>query len=72
MLQFALRRLALRRSSLPSLERRRTPSAILQPPGGPPSEALARDLDGRDLVVVPTGELHALSWALLPSLRAGL
>jgi tetratricopeptide (TPR) repeat protein len=70
MLQFALRRLALRRSSQASLEAaaallgrscRRLADLLIAP--------LARDLDGRDLVVVPTGELHALAWALLPSLR---
>ena len=70
MLQFALRRLALRRSSLPSLE---AAAALLQRScnrlEGLLVKPLARDLDGRDLVVVPTGELHALSWALLPSLR---
>ena len=32
-------------------------------------QPLARDLDGRDLVIVPTGELHAIVWGLLPSLR---
>ncbi len=69
-LQFALGRLALRRSSHPSLDAaaalldrscRRLAERLIEP--------LARDLDGRDLVVVPTGELHALPWALLPSLR---
>ncbi len=70
MLQFALGRLVLRRSSQPSLyaaaallERscNRLADLLLKP--------LERDLDGRDLVVIPTGELHALAWALLPSLR---
>jgi Tfp pilus assembly protein PilF len=69
-LQFALGRLARRRSSGPSLEAaaavlerswRRLASLLVEP--------LARDLDGRDLVVVPTGALHALAWALLPPLR---
>jgi tetratricopeptide (TPR) repeat protein len=69
-LQFALRRLALRRSSQSSLEAAaallartcdRLADLLIEP--------LARELDGRDLVVVPTGELHALAWALLPSLR---
>ncbi len=70
MLQFALGRLVLRRSSQPSLEAaaallerscNRLADLLLKP--------LERDLDGRDLVVIPTGELHALAWALLPSLR---
>jgi tetratricopeptide (TPR) repeat protein len=69
-LQFALGRLALRRSMQPSLDAaaallerscRRLDELLIAP--------LERDLDGRDLVVVPTGELHALPWALLPSLR---
>jgi len=69
-LQFALGRLALRRSPQPSLDAaaallarscRRLGELLIEP--------LARDLDGRDLVVVPTGELHALPWALLPVLR---
>lgn len=69
-LQFALGRLALRRSSQPSLDAaaallerscRRLAELLIEP--------LARDLDGRELVVVPTGELHALPWALLPNLR---
>ena len=70
MLQFALRRLALRRSSQPSLE---AAAALLERSCNRLAdlliEPLARDLDGRDLIVVPTGELHALAWALLPSLR---
>ena len=69
-LQFALGRLALHRSARPSLEAaaallerscRRLDELLVAP--------LARDLDERDLIVVPTGELHALAWALLPSLR---
>jgi tetratricopeptide (TPR) repeat protein len=70
MLQFALGRLVLRRSSQPSLEAaaillERSCNRLADLLVGP----LARELDGRDLVVVPTGELHALAWALLPSLR---
>ena len=69
-LQFALGRLALRRSSKPSLE---AAAALLQRCcrrlGDLLIEPLAREIDGRDLVVVPTGPLHALSWALLPPLR---
>jgi CHAT domain-containing protein/tetratricopeptide (TPR) repeat protein len=70
MMQFALRRLALRRSSKPSLEAaaallerscRRLDDLLVGP--------LARDIEGRDLIVVPTGGLHALAWALLTSLR---
>ena len=70
MLQFALRRLALRRGSQPSLEAaaallerscNRLTDLLLEP--------LVRDLDGRDLVVIPTGGLHTLAWALLPCLR---
>lgn len=34
---------------------------------GPPGLAAARD-GGRPLVIVPTGDLHALPWAMLPSL----
>ena len=69
-LHFALRRLALRRSSQPSLEAAaallarsctRLEQLLITP--------LARDLDGRDLVIVPTGELHAVVWGLFPSLR---
>ena len=30
---------------------------------------LANEVEGRDLILVPTGALHALTWALLPSLR---
>jgi len=69
-LQFALSRLALRRGSQPSLEAaaallerscHRLADLLIEP--------LAYDLDGRDLIVVPTGALHALAWALLPALR---
>jgi hypothetical protein len=69
-LQFTLSRLALGRSSQQSLEAaaalldrscRRLAELLIEP--------LTRDLDGRDLVVVPTGALHAVAWALLPSLR---
>jgi tetratricopeptide (TPR) repeat protein len=70
MLQFALRRLALGRSSRASLE---AAAALLERSCNRLSDLLvepvARDVDGRDLVVVPTGELHALAWALLPPLR---
>ncbi|MGO9965581.1 MAG: CHAT domain-containing protein [Acidimicrobiales bacterium] len=70
MLQFALRRLVLGRSSRPSLQ---AAAALLERSctrlGGLLVEPLDRDLDGRDLVVVPTGGLHALAWALLASLR---
>jgi CHAT domain-containing protein len=31
--------------------------------------AVASSLDGRRLVVVPTGDLHALPWSMLPTLR---
>ena len=67
MLQFALGRLVLRRSSQPSLE---AAAALLERSCNRLADLLvgplARDLDGRDLVVVPTGELHALAWALAP------
>jgi len=68
--QFALGRLARRRSSQRSLDAaaallerscRRLAKLVFEP--------LARDIDGRDLIVVPTGALHALAWALLPGLR---
>ena len=32
-------------------------------------DPLADDVEGRDLILVPTGDLHALPWALLPPLR---
>jgi tetratricopeptide (TPR) repeat protein len=69
-LQFALGRLARRRGSQANLEAaaallerscRRLAELLIAP--------LERDLDDRDLVVVPTGELHALAWGLLPPLR---
>jgi tetratricopeptide (TPR) repeat protein len=68
-LRFALRRLALARSSARSLAAARDAAehaagrldALLLGP-------VARRLEGRPLVVVPTGELHALPWAALPSL----
>jgi CHAT domain-containing protein len=70
MLQFALRRLVFGRSSQPSLQ---AAAVLLERScnrlGDLLVEPLAHDLDGRDLVVVPTGELHALAWALLASLR---
>ena len=69
-LRFALGRLAFRRSSQTSLE---AAAALLERScrrlGGLLIDPLTRQLDGRDLIVVPTGELHALAWALLPSLR---
>jgi hypothetical protein len=69
-LQFALGRLALGRASKPSLE---AAAALLERSchrlGELLIEPLARDIAGRDLIVVPTGALHALTWALLPSLR---
>jgi len=69
-LQFALGRLAVRRSSPPSLEAaavllerscHRLAALLIDP--------LARDLADRDLIIVPTGALHAIAWALLPPLR---
>jgi hypothetical protein len=64
-LQFALSRLVLHRSSQTSLE---AAALILERSRARLSGLLAgtlhRDLDGRDLVIVPTGELHALPWAL--------
>ena len=69
-LQFALGRLTRRRSSAASLEAaaallerscRRLSALLLDP--------IVREIDGRDLVVVPTGTLHALPWALLAPLR---
>ena len=69
-LQFALSRLALRRSHAASLEAgamllERSCSRLSDQLIGP----LAGEVDGRDLVIVPTGELHALPWAMLPGLR---
>jgi len=70
MLQFALRRLVFGRSSQSSLQ---AAAALLERSchrlGDLLVKPLAADLDGRDLVVVPTGGLHALAWALLTSLR---
>jgi len=69
-LQFALARLARRRSRQGSLDAaaallgkscRRLAELLVEP--------IERELEGRDLIVVPTGELHALPWALLPRLR---
>ena len=69
-LRFALGRLAFRRSTQSSLD---AAAALLERSchrlGVLLIDPLARHLDGRDLVVIPTGELHALAWALLPSLR---
>jgi tetratricopeptide (TPR) repeat protein len=68
-LLFALGRLARRRGGLASLSAakdsldhaaRTIDELILAP--------LARDIEGRELVLVPNGELHALAWSLLPSL----
>ena len=70
MLHFALGRLARRRSSSQSLDAaaillerccRRLGEFLIEP--------VARYLGERDLIVVPTGPLHALPWALLPLLR---
>lgn len=67
-LRFALRRLALRRGNADAMETaalaladaaRRLDALLVQP--------LERDLDGCALVMVPTGPLHALPWAVLPS-----
>ena len=70
MFQFSLRRLVFGRSSQPSLQ---AAAAVLERScnrlGDLLFKPLACDLDGRDLVVVPTGGLHALAWALLASLR---
>jgi len=69
-LRFALGRLALARSSRPSLEAaaallarscRRLAELLIAP--------VFREIDDRDLVVVPTGPLHTVAWALLPPLR---
>ena len=68
--QFALGRLALSRCSPASLEAaaallerscRRLAALLVEP--------LLCDLAGRDMILVPTGALHAVSWALLPPLR---
>ncbi len=65
-MRFALGRLALARSSRPSLEAtaallarscRRLAELLIAP--------VFRELDDRDLVVVPTGPLHTVAWALL-------
>ena len=70
MLQFALGRLARRRASTQSLLAaasllvrccRRLEQQLIEP--------LEGDLEGRDLIVVPTGPLHALPWALLAPFR---
>jgi tetratricopeptide (TPR) repeat protein len=69
-LQFALGRLALARSSRSSLEAaaallerscRRLADLLIEP--------LKHELGDRDLIIVPTGPLHAVPWALLPPLR---
>jgi tetratricopeptide (TPR) repeat protein len=69
-LLFALGRVARRRgtpavlrAAVASLDhsRRRLDSLLFEP--------LAGFLGDRDLVVVPTGELHALAWSLLPTVR---
>jgi hypothetical protein len=69
-LRFALRRLARRHGSPASLtaasrsaaHSARCLQALLLDP-------LVAELDERPLVIVPTGELHAVPWALLPALR---
>ena len=70
MLQFAFGRLARQRASVRSLDAAasllarcclRLEKLLIEP--------LEADLDGRDLIVVPTGPLHALPWALLAPLR---
>ncbi|GIJ73967.1 CHAT domain-containing protein [Virgisporangium ochraceum] len=67
-LPFLLRRLALRAGSPMSLESavvgaehvcRRLDQVLLKP--------LARTLEGRALVIVPTPDLQAVTWSLLPS-----
>jgi hypothetical protein len=69
-LQFALSKLALRRSARPSLD---AAAALLERACLRLGEQLVRPLEryigDLDLIVVPTGELHALPWALLPALR---
>lgn len=69
-LQFALSRLALRRSSRPSLE---AGAALLERScirlGEQLIAPLLGDLGDADLIVVPTGDLHALPWALLSGMR---
>jgi tetratricopeptide (TPR) repeat protein len=67
--QFALGRLARGRGTKPSLDAAAT---LLQRACAQLArvliEPLARDIEGRDLIIVPTGSLHALAWALLPGL----
>jgi tetratricopeptide (TPR) repeat protein len=68
-LLFALGRLARRRGSVASLSAAkdsldhaaRTIDELIFTP-------LTREIEDRELVLVPTGELHALAWSLLPSL----
>jgi tetratricopeptide (TPR) repeat protein len=69
-LLFALGRVARRRGSREAL---RTAATALGHAGRRLDELLIAPLaplvGGRELVVVPTGQLHALAWSLLPSLR---
>ncbi|MGD1011471.1 MAG: CHAT domain-containing tetratricopeptide repeat protein [Acidimicrobiales bacterium] len=70
-LQFALTRLVLRNNSRASLD---AAALVLERScvrlAGLLVGPLQRAVGDRDLVVVPTGELHTLPWALLPSLRS--
>ncbi|MEA2703067.1 MAG: hypothetical protein QOD63_1012 [Actinomycetota bacterium] len=68
-LRFALRRLATGHGSVASLQAARASldhaarnldRLLIEP--------LEPDIGGRDLVLVPTGALHAVPWSLLPSL----
>lgn len=69
-LQFALSRLSLRRSPQVSLD---AAAMLLHRSCNRLDELLLLPLrphtEGRSLIVVPTGDLHALPWAFLPSLR---
>jgi CHAT domain-containing protein/Tfp pilus assembly protein PilF len=69
-MQFALSRLALARSSRSSLE---AAAALLERSchrlAGLLVDPLQHELGDRDLIVVPTGPLHAVAWALVPPLR---
>lgn len=70
--QFAVARLALRRNASSSLVAAahllgRSAAALDELLLGPCGPELER---AREIVLVPTGELHALPWALLPSMRA--
>jgi CHAT domain-containing protein len=70
-LRFGLRRLAFAHGSAASLE---AAGAVVAYAAGRLDELLVGPLlarlgDGRPLVLVPTGVLHALPWSALPSLR---